>query len=422
MASTTKDLDIFEEHIRVVNPRNVKRVDWVLALLVLALAVVGFLGLYSASRSTAASYYQKQLVFFLGGSVIALVILCVDHRFLVWLAPAMYAVAVMLLVAVLVSGRIAKGGQRWLSLGPLNLQPSEQTKLILVYTLTWYFTQIKERIGKLHYFLLAFAIAAVPGLLILMQPNLGTAACLGPVVFVMLYVAGCKRWHLALVVLIGLSAVPLVWVQMVDFDPGLSADAIKVADANRSLYELRHYQKRRVYTFLHPEYDPRDAGWQTYQSKITIGSGGLSGKGFCRGTQTYLRYLPEHHNDFIFSLLAEEGGFIGAVGVMVLFLLLFWRGLLFARDCPDMSGALLATGAVTILAFHVCVSIALTVGLLPVTGIPLPFLSYGGSFYLTTMMCIGALLNVPVRSRLFIDEPPRTGSRSYRGPLDRNIA
>ncbi|HOZ45088.1 MAG TPA: rod shape-determining protein RodA [Candidatus Hydrogenedentes bacterium] len=401
MTRTPRDLDILQQHIRVLNPRNTLRVDWAVLLLVLTLAVIGFLCLFSASRSAAASYYQRQIVYFLAGCLVAWLIVCIDHRFLVSLAPVMYGVAVGLLIAVLVSGRVAKGGQRWLSLGPFNLQPSEQTKIILVYMLTWYFTQVKERIHKLPYFMVAIAIAAIPALLILIQPNLGTAACLGPLVFVMLYVAGCRKWHLALMLLLALSVVPLVWIQMTDFDPGLGEDAIKATDANRAFYELRHYQKKRIYTFLHPEYDPRDAGWQTYQSKVTIGSGGLRGKGFCRGTQTYLRYLPEHHNDFIFSLLAEEGGFVAGVALLVLFLLLFWRGLAFAKDCPELSGALLATGAVTILGFHVCINIAITVGLLPVTGIPLPFLSYGGSFYLTTMMCVGVMLNVPIRSTMF---------------------
>ncbi len=401
MTGAAKEYDILDAHIRVFRPYSLRSIDWILSGLVLILAVIGFVCLYSASRSTAADYWQRQMLFFAIGSFLALIIVCIDHRFLVSLAPLFYAVAILVLLGVLLLGTTVKGGQRWLAIGPFRLQPSEQTKLVVVYMLTWYFGFIKEKIRKLPFFLLSFVIVAIPGVLILKQPNLGTAACLGPIVLLMCYVAGCRLWHLLGVIGLGLSIIPLVAVQMIGFNPDLDAKGRERADAKRAVYELRHYQKLRVYTFLHPEYAPRDSGWQTYQSKITIGSGGLRGKGFCQGTQTYLRYLPEHHTDFIFSLMAEEFGFVGALAVMVLFLLLLWRGLSFARYCPDMSGALLATGAVVILGFHACVNIGITIGLLPVTGIPLPFLSYGGSFYLTTMMCVGVLLNVPVRSRLF---------------------
>ncbi len=395
MTGSAKDIDIIDAHIRVLNPRNLRRVDWVIVAIVTTLAIIGWLCLYSASRSTAADYYLRQVVFFLIGAVAACVIVAADHRFLVSLGPLMYIGALVLLVAVLLIGPEIKGGQRWLVVGPFRLQPSEQTKLVLVYMLTWYFTRIGRRIEKLHYILLAFLIAGLPAVLILKQPNLGTAACLGPIVFVMLYIAGCKKWHLVVLTLMGLSVIPWVWWQMRDFEPG------KEQAGETAFYELAHHQKMRIYAFFHPDTDVRDAGWQSYQSKVTIGSGGLTGKGYLEGTQTYLRYLPEHHTDFVFSLLAEEMGFAGAVSVMALFLALFWRGLWFARICPDMSGTLLAAGAVTILVYHVFVNIAITVGLFPVTGIPLPFLSYGGSFYLTTMMCIGVLLNVPLRSRLF---------------------
>ena len=265
-------------------------------------------------------------------------------------------------------------------------------KIIMVYSLAWYLSRLGPRIRKLHWFLLTFLLAGLPMALILKQPNLGTAATMAPLLIVMLFVAGCRVWHLAVVILLGLSIVPVMWWQMHNFDPATPAEP-------RGFYELKHYQKMRVYAFLHPEYDPKGSGWHTMQSKITVGSGGMSGKGYMRGTQTRLNYLPEHHTDFIFSLYAEEQGFVGSVAVIALFLAFLLRGLLFARDCPDMTGTLLAAGIVTVLAFHIFVNIAITIGLMPVTGIPLPFLSFGGSFYITTMAGVGILLNVPARGR-----------------------
>jgi len=230
--------------------------------------------------------------------------------------------------------------------------------------------------------------------MILKQPSLGTAVTFAPILFAMLYIAGCRHWHLGVIVLMGLLVVPVLYWQIKDFDPDLPTE-------RRGFYELKHHQKKRIYTFLNPEADPKDTGWQAVQSKITVGSGGLTGKGFMDGTQTQLKYLPEHHTDFIFSLLAEEAGFVGAMVVLGLFSAFLLRGLQCARDCPDMAGSLLSIGIIALLGFHVFVNIAITIGLMPVTGIPLPFFSYGGSFCLTTMMCVGVLLNVHIRKRVF---------------------
>lgn len=392
MAYARTQLQYQNISVNLVNPRNLLRVDWWLPILALLLAAWGWTLMYSAARSTDLSYFHRQIIFFVAGIGVAGFFVCVDYRFLVGIAPVMYLGAVGLLLIVYFFGTAAKGSERWLALGPIRLQPSEFAKLITVYMLAWYFTKLGPGIRRLHWFILTFVLVAIPMFLILQQPNLGTAACLGPLTLAMLYVAGCRKWHLAVIILIGLSALPMLWWQMKDFDPETPAEP-------RSSIELKHYQKMRVYTYLHPEYDPRGSGWHTLQSRITIGSGGLTGKGYMRGTQTRLKYLPEHHTDFIFSLLAEEFGFVGTVAVIALFVLLLLRGLSYAHDAPDMMGALIATGVVAILAFHIFVNIAITTGLLPVTGIPLPFLSYGGSFYMTTMAGIGALLSVPLRKK-----------------------
>lgn len=400
--ATARDFNVRDAHMRVINWRNLLRIDWVMPIFVIALAVIGFLTLYSASRSTADDYYQRQVFYFAVGLTLAFFIVSIDYRFLIWVAPVMYLGALGLLVAVEVAGSMGGGSERWLRFGVLNLQPSEISKVVMIYGLTWYLTLLGKRIRRIWWFALTFVIVGLPMLLILKQPNLGTAASLGPLVMVMLYVAGARLWHLAVIVLFGLSVIPWLWLQMFDFNPHLDTEGRRAHDEAAEFYELKHYQKMRIYTFLNPEEDPAGSAWQTIQSMITVGSGGLSGKGYMQGTQTRLNYVPAHHTDFIFAQYAEERGFLGVAVVIGLYCALLLRGLQFARDCPEMHGTLLATGAVVILGFHVFVNIAITVGVLPVTGIPLPFLSYGGSFYLTTMMLVGIMLNVPMRRRTFI--------------------
>lgn len=369
-----------DAHIRVFDWRNIRRIDFALMACVFLLAGIGLLVLYSASRSATSAtlpYYHKQAIFFSVGCVLALLISCFDHRFLISFAPLFYSVFVALLIAVLLVGAEVKGGQRWIDIGPVRFQPSEYSKLAVIFMLAWYLGKIGRSIERLPYFLLTFAIVAVPGFLIFKEPDLGTALTLGPITFAMLYAAGCRRAHLVGLVILGLAAIPVLWSQ------------------------LANYQKQRVLTIMNPGSDAQGSGYHTIQSMITVGSGGVGGKGYMKGTQTYLSYLPEHHTDFIFSVLAEEFGFIGGVTVLGLFLLLFIRGLFVARNCKDMAGSLLAVGIVALIAFHVFVNIAITIGIMPVTGLPLPFFSYGGSFYLATMTAIGVLLSVNAHRGMF---------------------
>ncbi len=402
--AATREFSVRDAHVRVINQRNLLRIDWIMPVFVLALAVIGWVTLYSASRSGQDDYYQRQILFFFMGITLTLLVVIIDYRFLIWLAPLLYLVMVGMLLAVEFYGSVGGGSTRWLRLGTINLQPSELSKVVMIYSLTWYLTLVGDRIRKLRWFLLTFVIVALPMGLILKQPNIGTAAALVPLIFAMLFIAGCRWWHGFVLILLGLSVVPVIWMQMQHFDPGWDHERRAEHDADLAVYELKYYQKERIYTFLNPELEPRGSAWQTIQSMITVGSGGLTGKGFLQGTQTRLNYVPEHHTDFIFSLYAEERGFFGVAVVLGLYVAFLLRGLQFARDCPEMHGTLLATGAVVILAFHIFVNIAITVGMLPVTGIPLPFLSYGGSFYLTTMLLVGILLNVPMRRRTFIYE------------------
>ncbi len=381
-------------HIGVFSLRNVYRIDLPMVVVTGALVSLGLMVLLSATYSGTVSddghsfvrfiklfgndYVVKQLAALFLGVILAGLMVCVDYRFLVSLAPLFYLLAIALLVAVLAIGEIVKGGQRWISLGPVNFQPSEFAKLALIYMLAWYFTLVGPRIRQLPFFLLTFLIPAIPAVLILKQPNLGTTLTLGPIVIAMLFAAGCKRWHLGALVLMGLTAAPVAWTQLED------------------------YQKERVMAFVNPSpEDLRDSGYHTLQTMITVGSGQMHGKGFLKGTQTHLSFLPEHHTDFIFAVLAEEKGFVGAIVALGLLAMFFLRGLALARDCPDITGTVLAVGVVTILAFHVFVNVAICIGIMPVTGIPLPFFSYGPSFYLITMMAIGTLLSVRTHKGYF---------------------
>ena len=408
MSHRAHDYQAEDAIMRAINFRNLRRIDWLLPIFVISLAVIGWVTMYSASAHATETYYHKQIFFFIAGAFVAAALICVDYRSVVALAPLMYVVAVGLLLAVMFAGHEVNGGQRWLDLGLFRIQPSEITKMVMVYFLAWYFHTLGPRIRKLHWFLLTFVLVGIPMLMILKQPDLGTAACLGPLVIIMLFVAGCRLWHIGAVVLVGMSVIPFAWYQIHDMDPSpiprVQEEQRKEFAAVKKPWDLEWHQKMRIYTFVHPDFAPRVSNWQAYQSFVTVGSGGFAGKGFQQGTNTRLNYLPEHRTDFIFSHYAEERGFVGCVVVIGLYLAFLLRGLMYARDCPEMMGTLLAAGVVTVLGFHIFFNISITIGLMPVTGMPLPFLSYGGTFYMTTMACVGILLNVPMRRRMFLEE------------------
>ncbi|MCP4640057.1 MAG: rod shape-determining protein RodA [bacterium] len=375
MSQMMKDMDLLDAHVGIVQLRNLRKVDWLLVLLFLFLAALGLRTLTSAS--TDAPHHLKQAVWLGLGCGLALCLVCIDYRFLVSMAPVMFTGAVALLLAVEFLGHEAMGGRHWLALGPFRLQPSELSKIALVYALAWYASHVRGRIRRPFYLLLGFSIAGFICLLILKQGDLGTMLVLLPVPFVMLYVAGARWWHLLIIILAGLAAAPVAWLK------------------------LKPHQRERLEVFWNPDKATRDQRFQLLQAQIAVGSGRMSGKGFGQGTQAHLKYIPEYHNDFIFALFAEEAGFIGAAIVVGLFAAFQLRALQLARDCPDMSATLLIVGSASIVGAHAFVNIAITLGLMPVTGLPLPFFSYGGSFYLTTMLCIGTILSANVRRGMF---------------------
>ncbi len=384
MSQIARDLNLMDSHIRIVNWRNLRHLDWVLVILVGALASIGLSNMYSASYgyegAESTSHFARQSLFLGVGSLLALTLVCIDYRFLVALAPLWYGLALLTLLAVLTVGLTVKGGRSWFRLGSFSLQPSEYAKLATIFMLAWYLARIGPRIRKFLYLCLAFVIAGVPSALIAAQSDAGTALTYVPIVFIMVFVAGCRKRHIAALILVGVALAPVAWMHM------------------------QPYQRDRVETFMDPTKAPADEGYQIIQTKIAVGSGQMWGKGVGQGTQTHLRFLPEYRTDFIFSLLAEERGFVGGAILIALFAGFLIRGLMLSEACREPAGNLLVAGCVAILAFHVFINVAITIHLMPITGLPLPFLSYGGSFYLTTMMCVGTMLSVHVRKGMFTEK------------------
>jgi rod shape determining protein RodA len=403
MAHAQREIFVTDFALRMWNWRNAVRFDWVLLLLVAMLAGVGLVNIYSASRSGDPSIFYNHLAGVCLGFGLLFVLACLDYRVLVSLSPFMYIGGVMLLAVVLWFGHEVKGSERWLQVGFIRIQPSEPTKFAVVCFLAWYLSRLGGHLRKAFVFFPSWVFAALPAVLILKQPNLGTAASLFPITAAMMWAAGARKRHFMVLGFLLLAAIPVLWWEMRTFDPNAPASPKLEEDSGKkSRGFLKDYQKRRIYTFFHPEYDIRGAGWHVYQSKIAVGSGGPWGKGWLQSTQTRLNYLPEHHTDFIFSLLAEEWGFAGVCAVLGLFLIFLLRGLYVAQSSVDVEGRLLCVGIVSMFAFHILINIAITVGAAPVTGLPLPFLSYGRSFYLTNMACIGVMMSVAVRSRTYV--------------------
>jgi rod shape determining protein RodA len=283
----------------------------------------------------------------------------------------------VLLVLVLVLGRARLGAQRWFNVGGVAIQPSEFCKLIYVIMMASYLGHSREHLSELKGFFVPVLLTVPPFVLILLQPDLGTALVLVPVFFAMLFIAGTRMRYLIVTGVGGILFSPVFW------------------------HFLRDYQKKRLLVFLNPDMDPLGAGYTIIQSKIAIGSGGLFGKGWLSGTQNMLNFLPERHTDFIFSVIGEEWGFMGAVMLITLYFILLKRAVMIVERTTDIYGRLLGVGIITMLGFQVFVNVAMTIGMMPVVGIPLPLISYGGSSLWTTIIAIALLLNVDMRRTRF---------------------
>ncbi len=367
MATQTPALGSLTERLRL------RQVDLPLLLTTLLLIGVGLATLYSATYQWSPAVFRKQLILLAVGVVGAIVLAAIPPR--VWLRfyKPLYALNVLMLLGVLVFGAERKGAQRWLELpGGFQLQPSEFAKLLLVLTLAAWLARQGDAIRTPKGFLLSALHMAVPALLVFKQPDLGTSLVFAAVWFAMVYLAGARARWLWLTVVAGALGFAGLW----HFDI------------------LRDYQKARLVSFLDPEADPKQSGYHILQARIAVGSGQLTGKGYLHGTQKNLRYIPEQHTDFIFVVVAEELGFVGSVGLLGLygaFLYAVWRIMVNTRNEYHR---LLAGGILTLFTFHLLTNVGMTIGLFPVVGIPLPFISYGGTMLITALAAVGLLLAI----------------------------
>lgn len=355
--------------------RWVHEVDWVLVGTTALLVGYGVIVLVSATHGSpdAGSFLRARLLHLVLGVMALIAMATIDYRRLAVPWPGIYAGALVLLASVLVLGESRLGAQRWIVLGPFGgFQPSEVAKLAIVLTLARHLEPVKaiRRLRELAPYALH---VGVPMLLIIRQPDLGTALVLGAILFTMLYVAGARLRVLAGFAAAGAVVAPFAWNLLHD------------------------YQRRRLAAFLDPTADPLGAGYALIQAKIAVGSGQLFGKGLFAGTQNLLRFIPEQRTDFIFTVVGEELGLFGATLLLALYLVWLWRALEIAAGAHDRLGALIATGIATMMTFHVVINVGMTIGLMPVTGIPLPLMSHGGSSLLATLAGVGLLLSIRMR-------------------------
>ena len=352
--------------------------DWALLGLVLLLCGISIVEIYSTTVHTRfAGFAGKQVSYVCAGVVAMLIFSKIDyHRLLNW-APWAYGAGILALVAVLSPlGHKALGGRRWVKLGPMLFQPSEFVKFVLILAVARYFANLGARNLTWREIFKAFAMVGIPMLLVVKQPDLGTTLTYAPILLAGLFLGGINFKQAAILILCGGTLVVGVW---------------------SSGKFLKPYQKARLTSFVNPQDDPRGSGYQVLQSKIAVGSGGIWGEGTEKGTQTQGYFLPVPYTDFIFAAFSEEHGFVGAILVLLIYFLVLMRLIQNAQTASDLSGSLLIMGIVAVLTFQIMVNVGMVIGFMPVTGIPLPLMSYGGSSVLFTFLALGAAMNVRMR-------------------------
>ena len=358
-----------------------RHINWSIAACALALVILGLIfiysGCYQLTPDARTSYVLRQIAWAAIGMLVAAFFVMLDYRKLATIASFIYAFFIALLTAVLLTSDPRRGAQSWFSIGTFAVQPSEFAKVALILALARYLSRGDVSRKSPSYLAGALLLALFPVLLILKQPDLGSAIVFIPVLIAMLVAARMNWVYLFYVMITGVLSLPLGW------------------------RFLKPYQQARIRVFLNPQLDPLKSGYSAIQSMIAVGSGGVWGQGWLHGTQTHLRFLPERHTDFIFCVLGEETGFLGCLLVVILYAIIAFNGLRIAEQSRDEFGRLVAVGVTVLLASHVAINIGMTIGLLPITGLPLPLMSYGGSSLVSTLICLGILQSICARRYIF---------------------
>jgi rod shape determining protein RodA len=354
---------------------SIRDLDWTLGIISLFICAVGVLQIFSATRGTVwQDAWWKQIIYICGGLLLMWVAVSVDYHVLLQHVGSMYAVSVALLLLTAVIGRQAFGSRRWIPVPGLgHFQVSEFVKLVIILLVARFLTDLKSERLELRDLLKLAGLVAVPAVLVLRQPDLGTTLTYVPAVVAGAFLAGLRLKYMVTIAVILILVLPV------------------------GIHFLKDYQKARLISFLDPDRDPRGTGYQTIQSKIAIGHGGMWGRGVTKGTQTQLRFLPVPHTDFIFSAFAEEHGFVGVVFMLALYFVLIMQVVQNAQTAPDKAGMYICMGVATVLLFHVWVNVGMVVGRMPVTGIPLPLMSAGGSAMWSNFLMLGLVNNVRIR-------------------------
>jgi rod shape determining protein RodA len=361
-------------------------IPWGIVGIVAVIALIGLTAVYSATYTAKgpSTLFSKQLIWVAVGLMMMLLVLITDYHTVSRYAYVLYAVSIVLLLLVMVMGKTGMGAQRWLALGPIAFQPSELMKLALTLVLVRYFSDNHREGGfMLSDLVVPAAMVLAPLALVLKQPDLGTALMLLLTSSLIILLAGVRMRSVLIVLIIGATLLSLMFL---------------IPPVKKKIWgSLKPYQQNRIRAFLDPSSDPLGSGYHANQSKIAVGSGQITGKGFRRGTQSQMAFLPERHTDFIFAVIAEEHGLIGAGFMIFLYLSLLLIGVDTAKNAKDRVGALMAGGIVAMLSMYVFINIGMAVGIVPVVGVPLPLVSYGGTSIITTFLAIGLLLNIQMR-------------------------